>query len=143
MQKFIANLMLIPCVGFVFLASAQNIPTTSQSGIVAPTQTSFDQTKISIQNSYAQLYNTLPLDLQTRVRSASATIDNIRMMSSQEAQTYLASERQRSDQYIVGTISQMTLSDQAKMQVDNSRKEVFDQIDNRMNEFKVRRASHR
>ncbi len=143
MKKIICYSIVLQCLWMVSSASAQAVTAIAQAGPSNPNESSFEQSKYSIQNNYNQLYSSLPLDLQTRVRSASNTIDNIRMMSTQEAQVYVAGERLKSDQYMSGTISQMVLSDEVKTQVDNSRKEVFTQINNRMNEFKARRAYHR
>jgi uridine kinase len=103
----------------------------------------FEQTRGTVQANYDQLYRSLPQDLQTRIKSAAATIENIRMMSPQETGNYLATERERSDVFVKSTISGLMLSDEVKAQVDDARKEVCQQLNERMTELKARRAARK
>ncbi|HMD69508.1 MAG TPA: hypothetical protein VKF42_11555 [Chitinivibrionales bacterium] len=109
----------------------------------AQTAATFDQTRSIVQVNYNELYRSLPQDLRTRIQSAAATIENIRMMSPQETGNYLATERERSDQFIKSTISAQMLSDEAKAQVDDASKEACQQVNERMTELKARQAARR
>jgi len=139
MKKFPIYAAVLLSICLVTFAGAQNATQSAQTGGA----TGFDQSKNLIQQNYNQLYNALPLDLQARVKSAATTVENVRMMTPAEMQTYLAAERDKSEQDIVSTISQLLVSSETKTQVDNARKDEFDQVNGRMNEFRARRAAHR
>jgi hypothetical protein len=137
MKNLLIYAIVLLSICLVTFAGAQSVQTGSTSA------TGFDQSKNLIQQNYNQLYNALPLDLQARVKSAATTVENVRMMTPSEMNTFLTAERDKSDQYIVSTISQLLVSSEMKSQVENARKDEFDQVNNRMNEFRARRAAHR
>jgi hypothetical protein len=103
----------------------------------------YTDSKTIIQANYIEMYKALPQDLQDRIRSAAMTIENLRMKTPVELQNYVATERTRAEEFMKTTVSQMSLSDMLKAQVDDARKEVNVQINERMNELKARRAAHR
>ena len=109
----------------------------------APVSASYTDSKMIIQANYNEMYKALPQDLQDRIRSASMTIENLRMKTPLELQNYVATERTRAEEFMKTTVSQMSLSEMLKAQVDDARKEINVQINERMNELKARRAAHR
>ncbi len=133
MKKTILCVLATVAAGMFALVNAQS----------ASSGAAFDQTRSIVQANYDELYRSLPQDLRTRIQSASATIDNIRMMSPQQTGDYLTTERERSDQFIRSTISTMILTDEAKAQVDDASKETCQQISERMTELKARRAARK
>jgi hypothetical protein len=120
-----------------------NAQTSSGPGLSASGGTGYTESKMVIQANYNEMYRSLPQDIQNRIQSAATTIDNIRMKTPLESQNYLITERAKAEEFIKTTISQMSLSELLKTQVDDARKEVNAQINERMNELKARRAAHR
>jgi hypothetical protein len=135
MKKMSVCLSTMAVAGFLTFVNAQ--PASSGEG------GGFDDSKNTIQANYDELYRSLPQDLQTRIKSAATTMENIRMMAPQESRIYLAAQRDRAEQFASSTISQLLLTDEAKTQLDNARKESCQQINDRMTELKARRAAHR
>jgi hypothetical protein len=135
MKKMTVCLSAVAVAGFLTFVNAQPAPSGSVGG--------FDDSKNTIQANYDELYKSLPQDLQTRIKSAATTMENIRMMAPLESRTYLAAQRDRAEQFASSTISQLLLTDEAKTQLDNARKESCQQINDRMTELKARRAAHR
>jgi hypothetical protein len=109
----------------------------------ASCESGYTDSKMIIQTNYNEMYKALPQDLQDRIHSAAMTIENLRMKPPVELQNYIATERTRAEEFMKTTISQMSLSDMLKAQVDDARKEINVQINERMNELKARRAAHR
>jgi hypothetical protein len=131
---FIAGLVLACGIALVN-AQASVEPAACQSG--------YSDSKAVIQTNYNEMYQALPRDLQERIRSAAMTIENLRMKTPADQQNYVATERTRAEEFMKTTVSQMALSDMLKAQVDDARKEVNVQINDRMNELKARRVAHR
>ncbi len=65
------------------------------------------------------------------------------MMTPDEAKIYVATEKERAESFIKSTISQLPLADAVKTQVDDARMESCQQINERMDELKARRAAHK
>jgi excinuclease UvrABC helicase subunit UvrB len=130
---------IVLACGFVTVnAQISSDPVQTASG-----GTGYTESKMVIQANYNEMYRSLPQDIQNRIQSAATAIENIRMKPPLESQNYLSAERARAEEFIKATISQMSLSEMLKAQVDDARKEVNTQINERMNELKARRAAHR
>ncbi len=123
-------------VGGCFLfVNAQSVQT--------PNAGAFQESRAAIQSNYDQLYQSLPQDLQAQIKSAASTIENLRMMTPDEMKAYMATESERAESFVKSTISQLPVADAVKTQVDDSRAESCQQISERMNELKARRAAHK
>jgi excinuclease UvrABC helicase subunit UvrB len=106
-----------------------------------PSTAAFQESKALIQANYNQLYQALPQDIQAQIKSAASTIENLRMMTPDEAKIYVATETEKAESFIKSTISQLPVADAVKTQVDNARMESCQQINERMDELKARRAA--
>jgi hypothetical protein len=115
----------------------------AQTSVEPVLASGYTDSKMIIQANYNEMYKALPQDLQDRIHSAAMTIENLRMKTPVELQNYVATERTRAEEFMKTTVSQMSLSDMLKAQVDDARKELNVQINERMNELKARRAAHR
>jgi TolA-binding protein len=120
-----------------------NAQTSVEPVPAASCESGYTDSKMIIQANYNEMYKALPQDLQDRIRSAATTIENLRMKPPLELQNYVATERTRAEEFMKTTISQLSLADMLKVQVDDARKEINVQINERMNELKARRAAHR
>jgi hypothetical protein len=120
-----------------------NAQTTADPGQAPTVGSGYAESKMIIQTNYNEMYRSLPQDIQNRIQSAAMTIENIRMKTPLESQNYLTTERARAEEFIKTSISQMSLSEMLKTQVDDARKDANAQINERMNEMKARRAAHR
>ncbi|HUI92770.1 MAG TPA: hypothetical protein VLX68_11035 [Chitinivibrionales bacterium] len=120
--------------------TAGNAQTPAEPGTC---QSGFADSKTVIQTNYNEMYQALPQDLKDRILGAAITIENLRMKTPADLQNYVTTERAKAEDFIKTTISQMAVSDMLKAQVDDARKDVNVQINDRMNELKARRAAHR
>lgn len=125
--------------GFAMINAQTSVTPVS----AASCESGYTDSKMIIQANYNEMYKALPQDLQDRIRSAATTIENLRMKPPLELQNYVTTERTRAEEFMKTTVSQMSLSDMLKAQVDDARKEINVQINERMNELKARRAAHR
>jgi hypothetical protein len=110
-----------------------------ETGTVPRDSAGFDNVKTQVQTNFNEMYHALPADLQNRLQSAKATIENIRLKPPTEALAYVLSERERFDMFMRTTVSQMQVTDAVKVQIDNSRKEIYQRINERMSELRQRR----
>jgi excinuclease UvrABC helicase subunit UvrB len=135
-----AGVVIGGCFLFVNAQSAQT-PNGSMAGTA--NAGAFQESKTQIQSNYEELYKALPQDIQAQIKSAASTIENVRMMTPEESKIYVASESERAESFIKSTISQLPLADAVKTQVDDARAESCQQISERMNELKARRAARK
>jgi hypothetical protein len=103
----------------------------------------FTQSKTGIQQNYNEMYMSLPCEQRHRIQSAAASIENLRLKSPQDAQTFLSIQRDRAELSMKTTVSQMVVADAVKTQIENSRREIFLRINEKILEMKVRRSAHR
>ena len=104
---------------------------------------SFAQSAISIQSSYNSMYKKLPQDLKNRVQCAASSMECIRSKSTSQARSILASQRKRAENSMNTAVSQLSVSDAVKAQVDVSRHEIVQRIEEMASELRARRALHR
>jgi len=122
-----------------------NAPSPVTAPPYAPTHdsTGFVQSMTGIQANYNEMYRALPLDQQNKVQSASTSMENIRLKSPLEAQTFFATERDRAELSMKTTVSQMSATDAVKTQIENARHEINQRLSEKILDLKARRAARR
>jgi hypothetical protein len=141
MKKLVYVMMvIIPAIclandNFLIQLDIKNLPPSDTAGFV--------QSKTAIQTNYDQMYISLPCEQRLRIQSAAASIDNLRLKSAQDAQSILSTQRERAEQSMQTTVSQMAVADAVKTQIENARRETILRINEKVLELKTRRAAHR
>lgn len=134
------GLLFVAAFGTIYSASGQDMALSSS---VPCDSAGFYNAKLQVQSNYNEMYQALPVDIQNKIKSARATIENIQLKPSSEAQAFVATERDRLELLARSTISQMQVSDAVKLQIDNARKEIYQRINDLIIELKQRRlVSH-
>jgi hypothetical protein len=121
--------------------AGDNVP-CSQS--LPPNDTgAFTQSKTAIQTSYNEMYKSLPYEQRQRIQSAAVTIENLRLKSPQDAETFLSIQRASAEQSMQTAVTQMLVTDAAKTQIENARRETLLRINEKILDLKARQAAHR
>jgi hypothetical protein len=136
---FIICLLAVACFGNDNMKTGQE----EMKSFPAHDTAGFTQSRVSIQSTYNAMYAALPLDQQNRIQSAALSMENIRQKPSVDAQTFLSSQRQRAELSMTSAVSQMSVTDAVRTQIDNSRREIYQRINEKIHDLKTRRASRR
>lgn len=132
------KLLTVLAFNTIYSAPGQDMPLSSSTPYDS---VAFNNSKLQIQSNYDEMYHALPVDIQNKIKSARATIENIRLKTPADAQAYVTTEQDRLELLARSTISQMQVSDAVKAQIDNARKEIFQRINDRIIELKQRRLA--
>jgi len=103
----------------------------------------FTQSRVTIQTTYNSMYRALPLDQQGKIQSAALSMESIRLRAPVDAQTFFTTQRQRAELSMSAAVSQMSVTDAVKTQIDNSRHEIYQRINEKIHDLKARRGLRR
>lgn len=103
--------------------------------------TGFNQFRTGIQANYLEMYRALPLDKQNKVQYAATSMENIRLKPPLEAGAILANERQYTEQSVKTAVSQMSVTDAVKTQIENARSQINQRMSEKVINLKARRAA--
>lgn len=139
-MKKIVFLLLTIVPAYCF--AGDNVPVSQP--IPPPIDTAgFTQSKTGIQENYNEMYMSLPCEQRHRIQSAATSMENLRLQSPQDVQTYLSTQRERAELSMKTVVSQMLVADAVKTQIDNARRETSLRINEKILELKARRSAHR
>jgi hypothetical protein len=103
--------------------------------------TGFNQSRTWIQANYFEMYRALPFDKQNKVQYAATSMENIRLKPPLEADAILANERQYTEQSVKTAVSQMSVTDAVKTQIENARSQINQRMSEKVINLKARRAA--